>query len=124
MQLLHVSRACAFTAPVGALGARTSRAQIDDSVRRVDEPRVRVPLISGRGEPAVGSRKGDNGGDSLGAGYRLPVALLVAFRRFALAEIAGEVEGGEGGVEAPALAVPRQPLAPLSDETAVGLQTL
>ena len=91
-------------------------AQIDHRVRRVEQPRVGVPLIDRRGEPAIGARQAFNRRHGLAACDRDSKFRLIALRSGFTADPTRQIIRLQRVVEPPTRAVPSEPFAPGGDK--------
>src|SRR5262245_25863424 len=66
---------------VGAVRAHLARAQVDDAIRRVEQPWIRVPVVDGGGDALVAAGQADNGIAGLGAGDLPALAGAIHERR-------------------------------------------
>src|SRR6476660_625960 len=88
-------------------------AQINRTARRVQGPKVRVPLTNYRGNFLIITHKAHNGGTRLGVGDFL--SLLVKLHREFTTQVTRQRKRPTLSIKIPTLAIPQHPLPPNTD---------
>ena len=103
------------------MGSDLAGAQVHHAGRRIQGPRVGVPLIGRCREAPVGFRQALDGGNGLGAGDRARNARLIALARRLAADMPRKIERVQRLVELPTSPVIAQPPAPRGDVAKIQL---
>ena len=106
------------------MGPRAAGREVDDALRRVQLPRIGVPLVDGCREPSIGPGQAFDSINCLGAGDCARELALIASGGRSSADFAGKVPCSQRLLELPMRTVPKEPLIPRGDKSKIGGVTL